>query len=106
MKTTQIKSIGLALIVLAGLTLGAATSVQAGRGHHGHGHHHGHHHHHAHRHYDNGYRVIYNQPRVYYNRQYYPQPAYNYYPAAPVYGYPGNVTFGINTGNASFMLRY
>ncbi|MEK7792621.1 MAG: hypothetical protein AAB306_05675 [Pseudomonadota bacterium] len=101
MKTTQIKSIGLALIVLAGLTLGAATSVQAGRGHHGHGHLH-----HAHRHYDNGYRVIYNQPRVYYNRQYYPQPAYNYYPAAPAYGYPGNVTFGINTGNASFMLRY
>ncbi len=101
MKTTQIKSIGLALIVLAGLTLGAATSVQAGRGHHGHGQPH-----HAHRHYDNGYRVIYNQPRVYYNRQYYPQPAYNYYPAAPAYGYPGNVTFGINTGNASFMLRY
>ena len=78
---------------------------------------------HAHRHgYRNncGHTGIYNQPRGYYNNRHYngyPQPqyyngrshSYNVNPGvypAPVYGYPANVTLGINTGDASFMLRY
>ena len=30
----------------------------------------------------------------------------NYYYPNPAYGYPPNVSLGINTGNAHFMLRY
>jgi len=77
-----------------GLTLALPTLAEAGRGHrhHGHGHHHGHshhhHHNHSHQHHLGGYNIIYNQPRGYYNQPYYPQPRYNYYPPAPVYGYP------------------
>ncbi|PTN12899.1 hypothetical protein [Nitrosomonas aestuarii] len=107
---------------------------QYGHSHHhfyNHGSGHSHHHHHNKRHYKKhynkkhskrhdpyygGYNRNYNQP--YYNRPYYnqhnsnPQPRYSYSPnyisSPPVagYGYPSNMTFGINTGNTSFMLRY
>ena len=73
--------------------------------------------------YYGGYNRIYSPPPRYYNRPYYnrpyynrpyynSQPAYGYgpsmisYPPAAGYGYPPNVSLGINTGNASFMLRY
>ncbi len=68
-------------------------------------------HKHSHRHNYGGYNRGYNQPPRYFDN--YPQPLHNHrssynrvtYPA-PVYGYPPNVTLGVNTGNASFMLRY
>ncbi len=104
MKTKKTILISLLIIAVLGLMLSLPSLAEAGRGHHGHGHHH--HHHNHHQHYSGGYNVIYSQPRVYYNQSYYPQPRYNYYPPAPVYSYPPNVMLGIDTGNASFMLRY
>lgn len=109
MKTKKTMLTNLFVIVLLAFTLAAPTLAQAGRGHHrGHGHHGHHHHHHQHSHHQHhlgGYNMIYSQPRGYYNQAYYPQPRYNYY-ATPAYGYPPSVMMGINTGNASFMLRY
>ena len=108
MKPKENKLASLLLITALGLTLTVPTLAQAGGGHHRHGHHHGHHHHHRrpHQPHMGGYNIIYNQPRAYYNQAYYPQPSYNYYPPAPVYAYPPSVMLGIDTGNASFMLRY
>lgn len=108
MKTKKTMLTNLFVIVLLAFTLAAPTLAQAGRGHHrGHGHHHqhSHHQHSHHQHHLGGYNMIYSQPRGYYNQAYYPQPRYNYY-ATPAYGYPPSVMMGINTGNASFMLRY
>ncbi|MBA3756608.1 MAG: hypothetical protein H0X02_10430 [Nitrosomonas sp.] len=110
MKTKKTMLTNLFVIVLLAFTLAAPTLAQAGRGHHrGHGHHgHHHHHHHQHSHHQHhlgGYNYVYSQPSGYYNQTYYPQPRYNYY-ATPAYGYPPSVVMGINTGNASFMLRY
>lgn len=111
MKLKKIIPVNLLILLLFGLTLGVPAFVEAGRGHHRHSHHHHHHHHH------DGYNIIYNQPRGYYNRPYYPPPqyVYNYYPVpapmpvpvpVPVYAYPPNVMLGIEAGNASFMIRY
>ena len=100
-KKTMLAS--LLIMVLLAFTLAAPTLAQAGRGHHGH-HRHGHHHQKHHNHL-NGYNYIYSQPRGY-NRPYYPQPRYNYYYPAPVYGAPPHGMMGIDTGNASFMLRF
>ncbi|HRB97336.1 MAG TPA: hypothetical protein PKY67_06455 [Nitrosomonas sp.] len=111
MKPKENKLVSLLLTAALGLTLTVPTLAQAGGGHHRHGHHHhdhGHHHHHRHSHQPHmgGYNIIYNQPRAYYNQAYYPQPSYNYYPPVPVYAYPPSVMLGIDTGDASFMLRY
>ncbi|SEM96754.1 hypothetical protein [Nitrosomonas marina] len=97
---------------------------------HGHGHSHKHHRHYKKRHYKRhhynrhnpyyggGYNRIYSPPQQYYNRPYYnrpyynTRPGYNYgsnvisYPPAAGYAYPPQVMLGVNTGNASFMLRY
>lgn len=94
------------LLSLMAFTLMSPVLAEAGRGHHHghhhHGHHHGHHHHH-HQH-AGGYGYVYSQPpQVYINQPYYAQP--RYYPA-PVYSYPPSMFLGIDTGNASFMLRY
>ncbi|SFF18600.1 hypothetical protein [Nitrosomonas sp. Nm166] len=110
MRTTKTMLPRLFLMMLLMFTLAAPTLAQAGRGHHGHGHghHHGHHHH-GHRHHQHhhvGYHFIYNQPRVYFSQPYFPRPRYNYYPSAPVYGYPPNVMMGIGTGNMDFMIRF
>ena len=72
---------------------------------------HKHRHHHHHHHYHDGYAVIYNQPRGYYNQAYYPQPIYYPAPAPvyappPVYAYPPNVMFDISTDIGHFMFRH
>lgn len=107
MKTKKTMLPSLLIIVLLAITLAAPPLAQAGRGHHGHGH--GHHrhglHHQKNHNHLNGYNYIYSQPRGY-NRPYYPQPRYNYYYPAPVYGTPSHGMMGIDTGNASFMLRF
>ena len=95
MKTKKTMLTSLFVMVLLAFTLATPTLAQAGRGHHrGHGHHGHHQHHHKHSHHQHhlgGYNMIYSQPRVYYNRPYYPQPRYNYN-SAPVYGYPPSVS--------------
>lgn len=94
------------LLFLMACTLMPPTLVEAGRGHHGHHrghHHHGHHHHHHHHAGGYGYYAYSQPPQVYIGQPYYTQP--RYYPA-PVYSYPPNMFLGIDTGNASFMLRY
>lgn len=96
MDTRTKKLTSMFLIVLLALTLTAPTLAEAGRKHHHHGHHHHHHHH-------GGYSYIYSQPPGYY-RPYYPQPQY-YYPA-PVYAVPPQVIMGVDTGHASFMIRF
>lgn len=113
MKITKTIPASFLFMMLLVATLALPTLAEAGRSHHRHGHGHGHSHHHhkhSHQHHLSGYNMIHNQPRGYYNRHYYLQPRYsnnyNYYPAAPAYGYPPNVMVGINAGNASFMLRY
>lgn len=93
--------IDLVIKLLSGMLLSIALVipmvVEAGRGHHHHHDHHRHrHHHHNH----------YNTRNIYYNQSYYP-PAYY----SPVYdgnygAAPRNFFFGINTGNARFMLGY
>jgi len=106
MKTQKTMLPSLLIMVLLAFTLAAPTLAQAGRGHHGR-HNHGHHHHKHHNH-SNGYTYIYSQPRGY-NQPYYSQPRYNYnynYYPAPVYAPPPHMMMGINTGNASFMLRF
>ena len=95
----------LLIMVLLAFTLAAPTLAQAGRGHHGHGHHRHSHHSHKHHNHFNGNNYIYSQPRGY-NRPHYPQPRYNYYYPAPVYGAPPHGRMDIDTGNASFMLRF
>lgn len=100
-KKTMLTS--LLIMVLLAFTLAAPTLAQAGRGHHGH-HRRGHHSHKHHNHF-NGNNYIYSQPRGY-NRPHYPQPRYNYYYPAPVYGAPPHGMMGIDTGNPSFMLRF
>lgn len=110
MKTTKTISASLLLVMVLVLILALPVLAEAGRGHHRHGHGHSHHHEHSHyQHYLGGYPMIYSQSRRYYNRSYYPQPRYNYnysYYPAPAYSYPPNVMMGIDTGNASFMIRY
>ena len=101
--------LGMMLLILV---LGVPSFAEAGRGHHRdhyHGYYHNHHHH-------NGYAVIINQPRGYYNRPYYqtytqPVYSYNYYPvpapvSPPVTGYAPNVLLDIYTGNGHFMMGY
>lgn len=109
MKTKKTMLPSLLIMGLLAFTLAAPTLAQAGRGHHGHGHGHDHHrhghHHQKHHNHFKGYNYIYSQPRGY-NRPYYPQPRYNYYYPAPVYGAPPHGMMGIDTGNASFMLRF
>ncbi|SDW58402.1 hypothetical protein [Nitrosomonas communis] len=100
--------IGIAIKLLSGMLLSTALAiplvVEAGRGHHHHRHHQDHyHHHHDHRHHHHNH---YNTRNIYYNQSYYP-PAYY----SPVYDgnygvAPRNFFFGINTGNARFMLGY
>ena len=87
-------------------------------------HHYKRHHRHKHsrKHHYGRHNYYYDQPRGYYKRkhrhhyrsnQYYPQPRYingynynrDYYPS-PSYGYPPHITFGFDTGNSHFMLRY
>lgn len=97
-KKTMLAS--LLIMALLAFTLAAPTLAQAGRGQHSHGHHSHKHHNHL-----NGNNYIYSQPRGY-NRAHYPQPRYNYYYPAPVYGAPPHGRMGIDTGNASFMLRF
>jgi len=114
MKAKSIIPVSL-LVISMSLMLGMSTLAEAGRGHHRHHHHHGHHHH-GHHHHHGGYGIVYNQPRVIYNRPYYPAPGYgyNYYnpvPApviapAPVYGYPPNMMLDIHTGAGHFMFSY
>lgn len=98
MRTKTTKISGLIVSALLAITLTAPSLAEAGRGHGHHGHHHHGHHHHivGEPHY------IYNQPRGYY-RPYYPQP--QIYPA-PVYAVPPQMMLGIDTGHASFMLRF
>ena len=91
MDTRTKKLTSMFLIVLLALTLTAPSLAEAGRKHH----HQGHHHH-------GGYSYIYSQPPGYYRP--YPQPQY-YYPA-PVYAVPPQVIMGVDTGHASFMIRF
>lgn len=125
MRNTIKNPINLLIVFLLGLILVIPAVVTAGKGHHRHDDHHYDNHHydrhdhgynrhnrHSHRHYRShnqprGY--YYNQPRYNIGYNQYPQRGYNgynnYYPSQP-YGYPPNVSLGINAGNTSFMLRY
>lgn len=98
MDTKMTKLTGLALAALLAIALAAPSLAEAGRGHHRHGHHHSHHDHRHHHH--GGYNYIYSQPYGYY------RPAYPQYYPAPVYAVPPHMMMGINTGHASFMIRF
>lgn len=81
-----------------------------------------HRHKHSHKHHYGRHNHYYGQPggyskhkrRHHYRaRHYYPRPGYiieynynhlNY--STPSYGYPPHITYGFNTGNSHFMLRY
>lgn len=121
---TQLTLLG---VILLGFIIAIPTTAIAGRDHHRYGHKYG-----QSNHYDKYYRG-YSHPRHHYKRHYrhkqsrkhhygrhhyrsnqhYPQPRYingynynrDYYPN-PSYGYPPHLTFGLNTGNSHFMLRY
>lgn len=114
-------------MILFGLILGIPSVTQAGNDHprYGHSMHYDRHDHaysqlhyykkhrrnkhkharkHSQRHNYGGYNRNYNQPRgAYINQRYNNNPIV--YPT-PTYGYPANLVRGIDSGNASFMLRY
>jgi len=120
MKTKKIMLANLLLMMVLGLALGMPSMALAGKDHHRyeqsmhydrHDHAYSQHrylkkhrrnkhkytHKHSHRHNNARYNHNYGQPRYNNSPIVYP---------VPTYGYPANLVLGIDTGNASFMLRY